>query len=199
MKVKKQKNSLFIFLLLVILFLFPLVLAVILYKSNPLWLHENTVNKGQLIFSGLNLHKIKVVPFKVTLSLLHQQAWFLFYLATSPCHELCQKNLHTMRQITLALGKNSHRIRYGLIQVIEKNAKKMPRNTLANPDPNLLIYALSNKELHYFYSTLNSTGKPEAYYLADPSGTIILYYSRHVTGEDIYQDLTRILTHTTTG
>lgn len=195
MKHKKTKNYLFIFALLLIIFLTPLIVAAILYNNHPLWLQHNIVNKGTLIYSRLNLQQINLIPHRTKLGSINGR-WFLFYLAGSGCHELCPKNLHTIRQITLALGKNRYRVKYGLILA---NEKSLTTQTFINKDLDLLYFTTSKSELKNFFLTLKIKNPTEGYYLADPFGKIILYYPSTALGKDIYQDLTRLLTISTTG
>lgn len=193
MKHKQSQNYLIIFLLLLIIFLTPLIVAVLLYNKNPIWLHQKTVNKGYLLSSELNLQQIKLIP--VT-SHSFNPSWFLFYLATSPCHKLCQKNIHTLRQTTLALGKNASRVKYGVILAHDKS---LTVETLIKQDSNLLVYRISKSELEKYFALLKMSKNSDAYYLADRFGKIILYYSNEAPGEDMYQDLSRLLTISTTG
>ncbi|MEN9448597.1 MAG: hypothetical protein RJA25_1887 [Bacteroidota bacterium] len=195
MKNKTPTNYLFIFLLLLIIFLAPLVVAVLLYNKNPIWLHHKTVNKGTLISSSLNLQQINVMSHRTTLRSVNG-SWFLFYLAELGCRELCQKNIHTIRQITLALGKNRYRVKYGLIL---DNEKSLTSQAFINKDSDLLYFTIATHELKNFFSALKIKYPTEGFYLTDPSGKIILYYSNNTSGEDIYQDLTRLLTISTTG
>lgn len=195
MKNKTPTNYLFIFLLLLIIFLTPLVVAVLLYNKNPIWLHHRTVNKGTLISSSLNLQQINVMSHRTTLRSVNG-SWFLFYLAESGCRELCQKNIHTIRQITLALGKNRYRVKYGLIH---DNEKSLTSQAFINKDSDLLYFTIATHELKNFFSILKIKYPTERFYLTDPFGKIILYYSNNTSGEDIYQDLTRLLTISTTG
>ena len=195
MKKKKSKDYFYIFALLVVIFLTPLIVSAILYKKNPVWLHHKTINKGTLISSNLNLQQIKLNPDKSTHTMFRHN-WFLFYLATAPCHELCQKNLHTMRQITVALGKYRHRVSYGSILVKENSSNIYP---LIHKEVGLQNYTISKQELKKIFSALNIRNHSEAYFIADPMGKIILYYPSNVSGEDIYQDLMRLLTISTTG
>lgn len=195
MKNKLSKNYLFIFLLLLIIFLTPLILAVLLYNKNPLWLHQKTVNKGTLLSSSVNLQQIKLISDK-TSSRSVRDNWFLFYLAKSECLEICHKNIHTMRQITLALGKNRYRVKYGLVLAKEK---PLTDHTFLNKDADLLYFRISKLELRDSFLKLKGKDPTDAYYLADPFGKIILYYPYDASGEDIYQDLSRLLTISTTG
>ncbi|MFZ2486337.1 hypothetical protein [Rickettsiella endosymbiont of Litargus connexus] len=195
MKKKHTPHYLFIFLLLLIIFLTPLIVAVALYNKNPLWLHHKTVNKGTLIPFNLSLQQLKLIPNRTKLRSFNG-SWFLFYLNESPCRELCQKNLHTMRQITLALGKNRYRVKYGLIQAKTNLLRLSP---LINKDSNLLNYTISKLQVKKIFSVLKIKHQKSGYFLANPFGKIILYYSSDASGEDIYQDLTHLLTISTTG
>ena len=101
-----------------------------------------------------------------------------------------------MRQITLALGKNRYRMKYGLILTNEKSLITQP---FINKDTDLIFFTISKPELKNFFSTLKIKNSTEGYYLADPFGKIILYYPSKTSGENIHQDLTRLLTISTTG
>ncbi len=195
MKQKQPTHYLFIFLLLLVIFLMPLIIAMALYNKNPLWLHHKMVNKGTLISANLNLQQINLISHNTTIHSLKGR-WFLFYLTQSPCQQLCQKNLHALHQIVLALGKNSSRVKYG---VIFANNKSLISSLVFNKDPNLLVYMTSKIELEKYFMSTKMSKNFDAYYLADPFGKIILYYPSNAPGEDIYQDLSRLLTISTTG
>lgn len=195
MKYIQSKNHHFIFLLLIVIFLTPLIVAVFLYNKNPLWLHQKTVNKGYLLASPCDLQQIKLISANSS-SRTFKQSWFLFYLASAPCRKHCQKNLHTLRQVTLALGKNASRVNYG---VILANDKSLMSQTLISKDSDLLVYRISKLRLEKYFVLSKISQSPDGYYLADPFGKVILYYSSAAPGEGIYQDLSRLLSISTTG
>lgn len=195
MKKKESNHDLFIFGLLLFIFLMPLIIAIILFNKNPNWLHLKTVNKGTLISTNLNLQQLNLIPNKTTLGPF-KHTWSLFYLKPSHCRELCQKNLYRMRQIILALGKYRHHVQYGLI-LIEDN--RLTIQSIPNKDIDLLNYTISKRHAQKIFSALNNNGHHTAYFIADPFGRIILYYSSEVAGEDIYHDLMRLLAISTTG
>ena len=199
MNTKKQQKPLFILLGLLILFLSPLILAIILYLNKPIYLHHKTTNKGQRIDSLANFNALDKTTLYQPRSAFTKQKkyWLLFYLARSPCRDLCQKNLHLMRQIHIALGKNSAQEKYALVQVA--HSKDRIKNEHRQQDPHLLNYFISDKEFHKFFSVSRFKQSAEGYYLVDPLGRIILYYPPHARGEAIYQDLSHLLAHLTTG
>jgi cytochrome oxidase Cu insertion factor (SCO1/SenC/PrrC family) len=195
MKYIQSKNNHFIFIILIVIFLTPLIVAVLLYHKNPLWLHQKTVNKGYLLALPWDLHQIKLISANSS-SRTFKQSWFLFYLASAPCREYCQKNLHTLRQVTLALGKNASRVNYG---VIVANHKSLTSRILISKDSDLLVYRISKPGLEKYFVPSKMSQSSDGYYLADPFGKIILYYSSTAPGEEIYQDLSRLLSISTTG
>jgi cytochrome oxidase Cu insertion factor (SCO1/SenC/PrrC family) len=69
---------------------------------------------------------------------------------------------------------------------------------LIHKEVGLQNYTISKQELKKIFSALNIRNHSEAYFIADPIGKIILYYPSNVNGEDIYQDLLRLLTISTT-
>ena len=199
MKSKKQLKSLFILLSLLFLFLSPLILAIILYVKQPIYLQHKTTNRGQLIDSLANFNALDKTTLYSPPDMLAKQKkyWLLFYLASAPCKDLCQKNLHLMHQINLALGKNSAQEKYALLQV--RHSKGLIETGRMQADPHLLNYFISDKEFHKFFSKFIFKKNAKGYYLVDPLGRIILYYPPHARGEDIYQDLSHLLAHLTTG
>lgn len=194
MKKKGSNNYLFIFALLLFIFLMPLIIAIILFNKNPNWLHLKTINKGTLI-STLNLQQLKLFSSKTTLGSF-KPTWSLFYLTSSPCRELCQNNLYQMHQIILALGKYRHQVQYGLILAEDKPLTIPP---FPNKDKDLLIYTISKQQVQKIFLALYSNSHSATYFIADRFGRIILYYPNNAPGEDIYQDLMRLLTISTTG
>ncbi|MEN9917378.1 MAG: hypothetical protein RLY40_1317 [Pseudomonadota bacterium] len=196
MKKHQSRNYLFILGLLLFIFLMPIIIAAILFNKNPNWLHHKTVNKGTLIPANLNLQQLKLIPNKPPLHSLKAN-WLLLYLTLTPCDELCQKNLYKMRQIILALGKYRHQVQYGLILA---NDTPLQMQFASSKAGDLLVYTLSKEHFQKISSTLNIKNfKAAAYFLSDPTGKIILYYPNNAVGEDIYQDLMRLLTISTTG
>lgn len=192
MKKKQSGNYFFILVLLFMLFSMPLIVAIVLYTKNPLWLQHKTINKGHLILTTINLQQLKLIPGKKNYRSL-KQFWFLFYLTQPSCRHLCQKNLYSLQHITQALGKNRYRVNYGLI-VTENLVYPLTYN-----DPKLLHYRITKEKLSNFFWKLGIKNLKEGYFIADPFGRIILYYLPNVQGKAIYDDLNRLLTVSTLG
>ena len=192
MKKKQSWHSFLTLVLLFVLFLTPLIAAVILYTRKPHWLHHKTVNKGHLLLTPLNLSQLKLIPAQQNPA-LQKPAWFLFFLTQTPCRHSCQKHLYHLRQITHALGKNRYRVHYGFIVT-----NRLFRPSL-NKDSNLFQYTIIKNELDHFFSALKIKPLTDGYFIADPLGKIILYFLSDAQDKDIYDDLNRLLNVSTLG
>jgi cytochrome oxidase Cu insertion factor (SCO1/SenC/PrrC family) len=174
----KKLNPLFILGLLLLIFMGPLISAVVLYIQSPHWLTEKMLNKGQLISPALAFNTLKK---QIIFQKEQHGPWQVVYLTNTDCHQICQQRLDRLQHVILALGKNRHQVNATLIQIDHSS-------TLKNKQIN--HYLISGDDYqHFFRHNKMGTG----YYLVDPQGKIILYYSEKWVGEDLYQDLTRLL------
>ena len=164
--------------LLILIFVGPLVAAIILYSQHPVWLMHNTLNKGQLLTSPLYFNTLKK---QLILKKNRHNPWQIFYLAKTDCKQYCQQRLHRLKQVILALGKNRNQVSAFFIQATQ--ASKIKDNELSH-------YLITKNEYYRFF-TAKKVG--EGYYLVDPQGKIILYYPATVPSENLYKDLIHLL------
>ncbi len=174
----KKLRPYFILVWLMLIFIGPLVVAVVLYSQHPAWLTQVTLNKGQLLSPPLDFNTLKKnVIFKSS----RQNRWQILYLSNTNCKQPCQQRLHHLTQVILALGKNSDQVSAILIQI--NLASKIKNNNISH-------YLISTYEYQRFFTTKKlATG----YYIVDPRGKIILYYPNNASAEDLYKDLTHLL------
>ncbi|MES2142738.1 MAG: hypothetical protein V4471_07665 [Pseudomonadota bacterium] len=172
-------NPYFILGLLVFIFIAPLILASLLYIKHPAWLTQKTLNKGKLIYPALDFKKLKK---KIIFHKKIHTAWQIFYLTNSSCLKDCQRRLHILHQVILALGKKSSQINAALIQIDPTGGMKNNRS--------INNYSITTEEyLRFFINNKMAMG----YYLVEPTEKIILYYRINTPGESIYKDLTHLL------
>jgi hypothetical protein len=185
MTFNKKSYSCFLLVLLIFIFSAPLILAAVIYHTNPNYLHHNTLNKGQFLSPPLAFKNLK--KHVVFISATHRP-WLIFYLVNADCRRLCQKRLHLLYKIILALGKNGDQVDAALIQTGSSITLKkfMRKNSFIH------VYWITAHERHRFFQ---KRGMGNGYYLVDPAGRIILYYSADAPGENLYKDLTRLLIH----
>jgi cytochrome oxidase Cu insertion factor (SCO1/SenC/PrrC family) len=178
MKCNKKVRAYSILGLLLLIFVGPIITAVIIYAQRPHWLSQNTVNKGELISPPLNFNALK----KQNISRLKQpRHWQIVYLTKTDCEQPCQQRLHRLAKVILALGKNNKQISATLIQV----NSALPLN-LTSTNHYLITH-------HEYQRMFTSKKLSEGYYLVAPQGEVILHYPVNASSEAIYKDMHRLL------
>jgi cytochrome oxidase Cu insertion factor (SCO1/SenC/PrrC family) len=172
---------------LFLLCLFPLLAAWFLFFDKAHW-HFKTTAHGELLTPPLSLDSLALPPG------IHKQIsghWLLMRTSQTACDAACQQSLYFMRQIHIATGKDSDRVRR--IWITTTTApKKM--------DPSFipLITTLSPADYNQFMTTLaahehNITPSQPAIFIVDPHGNIVLCYPEQTKGSDILADLKKLL------
>lgn len=178
MKYNKKIRSYCILGLLLLIFVGPIVAAMIIYTQRPHWLSQNAVNKGKLISPPLSFHVLKK---QNIVQLKQSRRWQLVYLTKTNCKQRCQQRLHRLATVILALGKNNKQISVTLMQV---------GNTSPLDIKSINHYLIT----HYEYQhTFIRKKLGEGYYLVEPQGKILLYYPINATSKAIYKDMHRLL------
>ena len=118
-------------LALVVLFLSGVVAAWALYISG--WRPSATKNYGELVqparpLADVALQDMSGKPARVSQL---RGRWTLVYFGPAECLKPCTDNLHKMRQLVLAQGREAHRVRR-LVVVTDPRATDWLRYTLAD-------------------------------------------------------------------
>ncbi len=181
MKCNKKKLKSYLTLgLLISIFVGPLILAIILYIKSPTWLTYNTLNRGTLIYPPLDFKALKK---QVFFQEKQHRPWKIFYLSDQVCRQICRQRLHSLHQVTVALGKYSSQVAIALIQV-GSSVMQIKNNYPINN------YSITAHEYQRFFVNKKMTA---GYYLIDPTEKIILYYSDNTLKKNLYKDLTHLL------
>lgn len=181
MKCNQKKLNPYLTLgLLIAIFVVPLILAVILYIKSPTWLTYHTLNRGTLIYPPL---EFKALRKQVFFQEKQHRPWKIFYLADQECRQICRRRLHSLHQITVALGKYSSQVAIALLQVGSSI-------TPIKNNPPINSYSITASEYQKFFVSKRMTA---GYYLIDPTERIILYYPDNSLENNLYKDLTHLL------
>lgn len=174
-----RKNAIALWFL-VFIFLAPLAAAVIFYL-NPGWLPHSFTNSGELIDPPFLLKNISLKIKKDQNHLLPslQRHWILIYYRPHDCDDVCQFNLYKMRQVNLALGKNSDRL---IRLVVSTSQNSATDSALLTTYPGTVM-ASSNTTLL----------KENYFYLTDPMGNVIMRYNSDVRPNNLLKDIERLL------
>ena len=170
-------------LLVALVFFGPLIGAAWLYYKGDSLQPDARANHGALLEPIVNLHD--VVPRS---ALLAHRAWLLLYPNDGPCSEDCRRALYTIRQSRLMLGKEMDRVKRVFLHGAE------PPDTLFIAEEHKGLITLQDAALR----AVLDNKKPDTlvgggYYLIDPHGNLVLYFSPDIEPRDIVDDIKRLL------
>jgi hypothetical protein len=171
------------FLLIATLFFGPLLVAAWLYFSGDALQPDARVNHGALLEPIVNLED--AAPG----SMIHgSRAWRLVYAEDGECGESCQKSLYTLRQSRLMLGKEMDRLERVFLHGAERP------DTLLGAEEHQGLVTLHDAALQGVLEEKRPASLPAGgYYLIDPHGNLVLYFSPDIKPRDMVDDIKRLL------
>jgi len=180
-EVKKNRKS------LVAMFsigLVPVLVAYLVYVFFPQILPTTTTNQGQLITPSISGEQIDLV--------IEAQKWSLVIPLADNCNEDCEKRFYYAKQVNVALGKETERVKRIMITTAFSDAEKIrslkkefPDMILFEVDKNLAINAFSQVVVNFFSG--------EHIFLMDPNGNIMMYYTLDKAGQPMLKDIKFLL------
>jgi len=170
-------------LLIAAVFFGPLLGAAWLYYRGSDLLPESRVNHGVLLEPIVNL--VDAVP----ASTLHSHpSWRLLYAGDGPCAAPCRAALHTMRQSRLMLGKEMDRL-----DRVFLHGGVAPDN-LPDTDGGEGLILLEDAGLRAVLDNKRPVTIPAGgFFLIDPHGNLVLYFSPDIEPRDMVDDIKRLL------
>ena len=120
--------------------------------------------------------------------------WNLLIPVLAHCDNQCQQNLYLTRQIHIALGKDSDRVRRYLI------ATQWPLDaefeTLLQQHPNVQILHVDERAFAAYFAQSNlQPARDQQYLLLDPAGWLMMYYNPQHDGKAVIKDLKFLLSN----
>lgn len=188
----KKSHASLILVLMLLIALGPILFAWGIYNNSDSF-EFNTEHTGDLITPALLATSLQYTDLHGATFTGEEMRgrWWITYVAPSHCDAACGEWLHQMRQIHVALGKNSDRV--GRLFLAE-SAENMPM-TLADEYPNLTMASLDKADRLYYFLAYATPGVTEsgALYLIDPQGHVILHYPASTAPSGILDDIRRLL------
>ena len=158
------------FLLIVFVFILPFIFAKYFF-DNDATSTRGTTNHGSFLVEEVNIA-----------SLGDNDHWIMLQVIEDKCGIICQDNLHMLRQINTALGKDMGRVkRYLLNSSTDKNAVYLENY------PKVIVLDRSEN----LYNKL--TKMDERIFIADPFGKIILGYKNDFIAKGLIKDMKKLL------
>lgn len=180
---ERRKSGRLRFLLIAAVFFGPLLGAAWLYYKGGELQPDERANHGALLEPIINLHD--TVP---GVTALENRSWLLLYANDGTCSEDCRTALYTQRQSRLMLGKEMDRV-----ERVFLHGDEAP-DTLLITDEHKGLITLQDAVL----ATVLDNKKPGelatgGFYLIDPHGNLVLYFSPDVDPRDMVDDIKRLL------
>ena len=158
------------FLLIVFVFVLPFIFAKYFF-DNDATSTRGTTNHGSFLVDETNIT-----------SLADNDHWIILQVIDGKCDTSCQDNMHMLRQINTALGKDMGRVKRYLLH------KNTNENTV-NLDNYPKVILLDRSET--LYNKL--TKMDERIFIADPFGKIILGYENDFIAKGLLKDIKKLL------
>ena len=158
------------FLLIVFVFVLPFIFAKYFF-DNDATSTRGTTNHGSFLVDEINIT-----------SLADNDHWIILQVIDGKCDTSCQDNMHMLRQINTALGKDMGRVKRYLLH------KNINENTVYLDNyPKVILLDRSET----LYNKL--TKMDERIFIADPFGKIILGYENDFIAKGLLKDIKKLL------
>jgi cytochrome oxidase Cu insertion factor (SCO1/SenC/PrrC family) len=185
-------------LFIISLFCIPLVLAWVLFLGD--WHSEGTVNHGELLTPARPVPVLRVQP--TTGPELNRDwlrgRWTLAYPGDAGCDERCQRGLHNIRQIRLALGKDM--VRTQSLFLIAGAPVAEVDDWLRREHATLTAGVADAETLGFFSQAFpGNSATGDWIYVIDPVGNLFIRYHVGADPKDLLKDLRRLLKYSKLG
>ena len=158
------------FLLIVFVFVLPFIFAKYFF-DNDATTTRGTTNHGSFLVDEVNIA-----------NLADNDHWIILQVIDGKCDTSCQDNMHMLRQINTALGKDMGRVKRYLLH------KNINENTVYLDNyPKVILLDRSET----LYNKL--TKMDERIFIADPFGKIILGYENDFIAKGLLKDIKKLL------
>ena len=157
------------FLLIVFVFVLPFIFAKYFF-DNDATSTRGTTNHGSFLVDEINIT-----------SLADNDHWIILQVIDGKCDTSCQDNMHMLRQINTALGKDMGRVKRYLLNNTDENVVYFDNY------PKVIVLDRSET----LYNKL--TKMDERIFIADPFGKIILGYENDFIAKGLLKDIKKLL------
>ncbi len=193
------KRNLFFGLMIIGIILIPMALAYAVFQSGW-WMPLGTTNKGTLLNMPVSVHDLILTNDERVLKRLFveesaHKRWRLLVPVSTPCDDVCQKNLYTTRQVHIRLAEKAYRVER--IFLVLGDLSDQEQRILKQQHPNVIYAQTTPQQLSTWLGANNSEANPaNSYYLMDQEGFAMMRYNTTNTGQDLLDDIKKLLKFT---
>lgn len=186
----RQRRTL---LLIGVLFLLPVAASFYLYYVRTDWRPAGTTNHGELIEPPRALPSVTLRSSDgAAIELPFEKAWSLIYVGDGDCDGRCREALYVMRQVRLALNRDSDRVQRIFLYRGEccdasyfSQQQGLMKFDLDTDVGGRLMRAFPSQDMH--------PAESGRIWLADPHGNLIMSYTPGTDPKGMLEDLKRLL------
>ena len=190
---KKNSKSKYAILFLIGLPIITVTLSTLMFMTG-VGIPTATTNKGTLVRPAKQISTLKLTDVKGELFEYRNGARWSFILPERGlCKEECEKRLYLTRQVHIALGKNANALRRIYLNMGPSLSASFLKNVQAE-HPRLLIANVDESDWADFSSEFTSDiSDSTAYYLVDPAGFVMMYYTSENNYKELIKDLKALI------
>ena len=172
-------------------FFVPILIAWWMSLHSDYWRPSTTVNKGTLVVPTRPLVAtgLRYLDGRSYDSAFFEHGWTLVVVDSSACAEVCERQLVSMRQARLALGKEIDRVQDLYASLKRPEPARVAEIQRAHPELNI---AQANQQWMASFN-LDANSSPGGIYLVDPQGRVMMHYGDNAGAKEILEDLQRLL------
>ena len=114
--------------------------------------------------------------------------WTLLVPVLESCDEACEQTLYLTRQVDIALGRESNRVRRYLVA----GASPLPdalQQLLREQHADVTVLYASATDLQAYLAQVKVAAEAPRFYVVDPYGWVMMYYSARHDGHAVLDDL----------
>lgn len=168
------------FLLIVLSFVGPLLLATIMYKYSDLMPIAPPKSSGNLINPVITITKSEDFN-----NILKNKKWtFMYIYDNESCDLICEATLYMMQQVRESLGREKQRVSNLLI--VKKDFNGSDNKEILEKYNKIKFLEIIEKD---FFKKI----KKNHLYIIDPLGNIFMYYDKDFDAKGLKKDIKKIL------
>jgi hypothetical protein len=174
------------------------LLATFVYYTG-IGMPEGTRNKGKLIVPPLQINDIGLQNDRGESQKLEgakDEMWTFLIVHSGSCDENCRKQFWEIRQTRIALGKYQDHIRRVWLVNDGQFIDVATREWLSTEHPDItVVYSSADRWLQLLGQSLEGIASKDKarFYLVDPRGFVMMYYSAENTYKDVIVDMKFLL------
>lgn len=176
--------------------LLPMLIAVFMFKTG-VGIPDDRINKGDLVNPPLDIAQLQLRSANNELWGIDGQPkkWRLVIPGFSQCDAQCEQNLYLTRQVHIRLAEKSVRVER-LYLMLGDQVTEATEQLLTIEHPHVPIVKTTKEKFHQLLSTSDLPADALTqgrYFLVDQEGFIMLSYLPTHTGNELLDDIKRML------